>query len=91
MILVHRAGQTEVTEGVPIPPLTEVIKMYEIVAKGAGAFTGASVVGVALNTAHLDETTAKEEIVKVQTEIGLPCTDVIRFGASKLLEAVMRN
>jgi uncharacterized NAD-dependent epimerase/dehydratase family protein len=91
MILVHRAGQTEVMEGVPIPPLSEVIKLYEMVAKAAGAFPGASVVGVALNTAHLDEATAKGEIAKVHTETALPCTDVIRFGGAKLLDAVMRS
>ncbi|MBF2065473.1 MAG: DUF1611 domain-containing protein [Calothrix sp. C42_A2020_038] len=91
MILVHRSGQTEVTEGVPIPPLSEVVKLYEMVAKAAGAFRGAPVVGIALNTSHLDEVTAKEEIAKVQTETGLPCTDVIRFGSAKLLDAVMRS
>jgi uncharacterized NAD-dependent epimerase/dehydratase family protein len=91
LILVHRAGQTEVIEGVPIPPLSEVIKLYEMVAKGAGAFKGASVVGISLNTAHLDETTAKQEIANVQSETNLPCTDVIRYGGGKLLDAVMRS
>jgi uncharacterized NAD-dependent epimerase/dehydratase family protein len=46
MILVHRAGQTEVLEGVPIPPLAEIVKMYEMVAAGAGAFAKVPVVGM---------------------------------------------
>jgi uncharacterized NAD-dependent epimerase/dehydratase family protein len=89
MVLVHRAGQTEVMEGVRIPALTEVVAMYEMVARGAGAFANVPVVAVALNTSNLDEVTAKEEIIKVEDETGLPCTDAIRFGANKLLDAVM--
>lgn len=91
MILVHRAGQTEVLENVPIPPLVEVVKLYEMVAYAGGAFAKVPVAGIALNTAHLEEIEAKEEILKVETETGLPCTDVVRFGAGKLLDAVMRN
>lgn len=91
MILVHRAGQREVIEGIPIPPLTEVIKLYEMVARGAGAFAAVPVVGIALNTHHLDEMAAKQAIAQTEEETGLPCTDVIRFGADKLLDAVMRS
>ncbi len=91
MILVHRAGQTEVMENVPIPPLVEVVKLYEMVASAAGAFAKVPVACIALNTGHLDEVTAEEEIFKVETQTGLPCTDAIRFGASKLLDAVMRT
>ncbi|MFM9157339.1 MAG: DUF1611 domain-containing protein, partial [Dolichospermum sp.] len=40
LILVHRAGQTHNHNNphVPIPPLPEVIKMYEILASGEGEF-----------------------------------------------------
>ncbi|MEA5594266.1 DUF1611 domain-containing protein [Rivularia sp. UHCC 0363] len=91
MILVHRLGQNEVIEGVRIPPLAEVVKLYEIVASGAGAFAAVPVVGISLNTNNFDEATAKSAIAQVETETGLPCTDVIRFGGDKLLDAVMRN
>jgi uncharacterized NAD-dependent epimerase/dehydratase family protein len=91
MILVHRAGQTEVLEGVPIPPLAEVVKMYEMVAAGAGAFAKVPVVGIALNTGNLGEEAAREAVNRVEVETGLPCSDVIRFGAGKLLDAVMRK
>ena len=91
MILVHRLGQNEVIEGVVIPPLTEVVKLYEMVARGAGAFASVPVVGIALNTRNFDEETAQEAIAKIETETGLPCTDVIRFGGDKLLDAVMEN
>ncbi|AKG23836.1 DUF1611 domain-containing protein [Calothrix sp. 336/3] len=91
MILVHRAGQTEVIEGVKIPPLKEVVQLYETVATAAGAFAPVPVVGIALNTSALDETAAKQAIALVETETGLPCTDVVRFGAEILLDAVMSN
>ncbi|MGF1675825.1 MAG: DUF1611 domain-containing protein [Rivularia sp. (in: cyanobacteria)] len=91
MILVHRLGQNEVVEGVKIPPLTEVVKLYEIVASGAGAFATVPVVGIALNTKNFDQATAKTAIAQVEAETGLPCTDVIRFGGDKLLDAVMVN
>ncbi|MEB3214976.1 MAG: DUF1611 domain-containing protein [Nostocales cyanobacterium 94392] len=91
MVLVHRLGQNEVVEGVKIPPLAEVVKLYEIVASGAGAFATVPVVGIALNTKNFDQATAKTAIAQVETETGLPCTDVIRFGGDKLLDAVMKN
>lgn len=91
MILVHRAGQTQVMDNVPIPPLSEVIKLYEMVASAGGAFASVPVVGIALNTGHLDESAAKEAIAQVQSETNLPCTDPIRFDAGLLLDAIMRG
>lgn len=91
MILVHRAEQTEVVEGVTIPPLSDVIKLYEMVARAGGAFAPVPVVGVALNTKNLEENAAQDAIAQVEKDTGRPCTDVIRFGADKLLDAVMAN
>jgi uncharacterized NAD-dependent epimerase/dehydratase family protein len=91
MILVHRAGQTHVMDNVPIPPLSEVIKLYEMVASAGGAFASVPVVGVALNTGHLDESAAKEAIAQVKSETNLPCTDPIRFDAGLLLDAIVRG
>ncbi len=93
LVLVHRAGQTHVRNhpNVLIPPLKEVVRLYETVANAAGAFTPVRVVAIALNTAHLDEAQAKEAIEKTQAETGLPCTDAVRFDAGLLLDAVMRG
>ncbi|MEA5579697.1 DUF1611 domain-containing protein [Anabaena sp. UHCC 0451] len=93
LILVHQAGQTHNRNNphVPIPPLPEVIKMYEIVASGAGAFGKVPVAGIALNTRNLDESAAKNAIAQTITETGLPCTDPVRFGGGVLLDAVMRS
>lgn len=93
LVLVHRAGQTHVRNNphVTIPPLTDVVQLYETVASAAGAFSPVRVVGIALNTAHLDEAAAKDAIAKTTAETGLPCTDVVRCGAELLLDAVMRG
>jgi len=93
LVLVHRAGQTNIRNHyyVPIPPLPEVVKLYETVAKAGGAFAETRVVAIALNTAHLDQVAAERAIEQVKTETGLPCTDAVRFGADLLLEAVMEN
>ncbi|MBC6436116.1 DUF1611 domain-containing protein, partial [Nostoc sp. HG1] len=34
---------------------------------------------------------AKESIAQTIAETGLPCTDVVRFDANVLLDAVMKN
>ncbi len=91
MILVHRFGQTHVLDRFPIPPLSEVIELYETIAGAAGAFKKVVVAGIALNTAPLEESAAKSAIAQVEQETGRPCIDPVRFGASKLLDAVMSN
>jgi uncharacterized NAD-dependent epimerase/dehydratase family protein len=73
-----------------IPPLPEVIHLYETVARAGGAFAPIPVVAIALNTGHLTEREARDAIAQVQDETGLPCTDVVRFGADLLVDAVMK-
>jgi len=91
LILVHRAGQTHIRNcpHVPIPPLPQVIHLYETVATAAGAFRPAKVVGIALNTSGLDPQAAAIAIQSTQTITGLPCTDVFRCGPDPLLEAIL--
>ncbi|MCW6034716.1 DUF1611 domain-containing protein [Spirulina subsalsa FACHB-351] len=89
LILVHRAGQKTINRcpEVSIPPLPEVVRLYEMVGRAGGAFGETPVRGIALNTFHWGEQAAKEAIAQVTAETGLPCTDVVRFGADILLEA----
>ncbi|HEY9879340.1 MAG TPA: DUF1611 domain-containing protein [Leptolyngbyaceae cyanobacterium] len=91
LILVHRAGQTCIHNfpEVPIPPLPQVIQLYETVTAAGGAFFPARIVGIALNTGHLEDAEAKSAIAQVEKETNLPATDVIRFGADKLLDQVL--
>ncbi|ACK71977.1 protein of unknown function DUF1611 [Gloeothece citriformis PCC 7424] len=90
LILVHRAGQKHI-QSLPqilIPPLSDVVQLYNQVASVYGTFGDVRVKAIALNTFHLDEQSAKDAIAQVETETGLPCTDVVRFGADSLLEKV---
>jgi uncharacterized NAD-dependent epimerase/dehydratase family protein len=91
LVLVHRAGQKRIRTfaHVSIPPLREVIKVYETVAAAGGAFAPAKVAAIALNTAHLDETEAALAIEQVEIETGLPCTDPVRFGADLILDVLV--
>jgi len=93
ILLVHKAGQTQIKDSpdVKIPPLPEVIKLYEMVASVAGAMQPAKVAAIALNTAHLDDAAAKNAIAQVHEQTGLPCTDVVRFGADLLLDAIVTD
>ncbi len=87
LILVHKAGLTHIQHfsDFQIPPLTEVVKLYESVATAGGTFAPARVVGIALNTFGLSEAAAREAIADTSQQTGLPCTDAVRFGGEPLL------
>lgn len=91
LILVHRAGQTHIAHypNIKIPPLPDVINLYEQVTSAGGAFPSAKVIGIALNTGHLNSVTANEAIQAVSQSTMLPCADPLRGGADKLLDAIL--
>lgn len=91
LVLVHRAGQTHIQNfpSVKIPDLPSVIALYEQVATAAGAFYPARVVAIALNTGHLTTAAAEEAIQSVEAQTKLPCTDIFRTGADKLLAPIL--
>jgi uncharacterized NAD-dependent epimerase/dehydratase family protein len=93
LILVHRAGQTHIRtySHVSIPPLREVVRLYETVTAAGGAFAPARIAAIALNTAHLNDQDAEQAIEQTQIETGIPCTDPVRFGADLLLDAILSN
>ncbi len=92
LVLVHRARQTHIRryEYVPIPPLRDVVRVYETIAEAGGSFAPTKVAAIALNTAHLEVLAAQQAIEQAQIETGLPCTDPVRFGADLLLDAIIR-
>jgi uncharacterized NAD-dependent epimerase/dehydratase family protein len=90
LILVHRVGQQHIRD-LPdfiIPPLPEVVRLYETVASAGGTFGKIEVKAIALNTFHLDAQTAKRAIQETQELTGLPCTDAVRFGADSLFSVI---
>lgn len=70
---------------VKIPPLTDVIRLYEQVAEG---LRPAPVIGIALNTYDLTDAEARAAVEAARAETGLPTTDPVRFDPSPLADAI---
>ena len=86
MVLCHFPGRKKIKNyNISIPPLSELIKLHEEVAKPVKP---CKVIGISLNTRELEEKEAKEEIKKIEAETGLPTTDPVRFGCKKLVKAL---
>ena len=91
MILCHKVSRRMVGEYHPgeawveIPPLPEVVRVYE---QAAGWIQPAPVIGVALNTYDLGEAEARAAVGRAAKETGLPATDPVRFGPAPLVEAI---
>ena len=89
LVLCHAAGATEI-EGSPghaIPPLRELIDLHERIALPARK---AEVACVALNTTSIaDDDAARGAIAEIAAETGLPADDPVRFGAQRLLDALL--
>ena len=87
IVLAHKAGATKlVGYDVAIPPLTELIEAYETVCR---PLRPARVAAVALNTADLDEAGARAAVAETEEATGLVADDLVRFGADRVLQAVM--
>jgi uncharacterized NAD-dependent epimerase/dehydratase family protein len=70
---------------VSIPPLGEVIRLYESMAE---AVRPAPIIAVSLNTYDLGDAEAIEAVQRVQNDTGLPTTDPVRFGTDALVRAI---
>jgi uncharacterized NAD-dependent epimerase/dehydratase family protein len=90
LVLCHLVGQTEVEgyPGHPIPPLPELIELHEQASLPARP---ARVAAIALNTRDLDDEAAQQAIAEAEAETGLPADDPVRFGAGKLVDAVLER
>jgi uncharacterized NAD-dependent epimerase/dehydratase family protein len=90
LVLCHEAGRSQI-EGAgggphPIPPLRELVELHERLALPARP---ARVAAVALNTRALGEDEARAAVAAAEEETGLPADDPVRFGAAKLVDAVL--
>jgi uncharacterized NAD-dependent epimerase/dehydratase family protein len=90
-VLCHEAGRTIVegdpTES-PIPSLSELVDLHERMSL---RLRPAKVACVALNTSQLSEEEARTAVAEAEEETGLPADDPVRFGAGKLLDAVLNH
>jgi len=88
LVLCHRAGATEIegSPGHPIPPLRELVELYQRMALPRRP---SRVVALALNTVGMGDGTARRAIEAASDETGLPAADPVREGADGLLDAVL--
>jgi uncharacterized NAD-dependent epimerase/dehydratase family protein len=89
LVLAHKHGATSPYgyEDTAIPPLAALIQAHELVS---APISEARVAAIALNTADLaTDDQARAAIASVEDDTGLPCDDVPRFGADRLLDAVL--
>jgi uncharacterized NAD-dependent epimerase/dehydratase family protein len=88
-VLCHRAGTTEIEgcPGHPIPPLADLVELHERVSLPARK---AKVACVAVNTADLaGDDDARAAIAEATASTQLPTDDPVRFGAQRLLDALL--
>ncbi|TME05000.1 MAG: DUF1611 domain-containing protein [Chloroflexi bacterium] len=93
MIFCHKAGTTAI-EGYtncPFPPLNRMIQFNEDTVSWVRPERPCKVVGLALMTHHLGEQEAREAVKQAEDETGLPATDVFRFGAGVLMDALSKH
>jgi uncharacterized NAD-dependent epimerase/dehydratase family protein len=87
-VLCHRAGDIEIQgyPGHPLVPLAGLVELHEQISLPARR---APVVAVALNTAHLGDEPARAAIARASAETGLVADDPVRFGAARLVDAIV--
>lgn len=89
MVLVHQPTRVEMLhEGLPIPPLGEVVEAYE---RAAAWVKPAPVVAIAINGHGLDADAAAGWAERIAAETGLPAADPVRDGGERLVEAVVER
>ena len=88
LVLVHKAGAESIRNypDLAIPPLPDLIAAYETVA---APVRPARVAAIALNTSTLDEEAARAAVTTAEEQTGLVADDVVRFGAKRVLDAVV--
>jgi uncharacterized NAD-dependent epimerase/dehydratase family protein len=93
MIFCHKVGATEIEEYTycPLPSLNRMIQFNEDTVSWVRPDRPCKVVGLALVTHGLSEQEALDAVKKAEDETGLPATDVMRFGAGKLMDALSRH
>lgn len=93
MIFCHKAG-TKTIEGYehnPLPSLNRLIEMNEEAVSWLRPDRSSKVVGLALVTHHLNEQEASAAVKSAEDETGLPATDVMRSGATVLMDTLVRH
>jgi D-glutamate N-acetyltransferase len=90
-VLCHEVGRKTVegdATSSPLPSLRELVDLHERMSL---KLRPAKVACIALNTAFVSEAEAREAIAATEAETGLPTDDPVRYGAAKLVDAVVES
>ena len=90
MIFCHKAGETAI-EGYtycPLPSLKRMIAINEDTVSWVRPERPCKVVGLSIMTIGLGEQEARDALKQAEDETGLPATDVMRYGAGVLMDAL---
>ena len=90
-VLCHEVGRTLVDGDATETPLASLAELVDLHERMSLRRRPAKVVCVALNTSNVDEDEARAAIAAAEEETGLPADDPVRFGAAKLLDAVLNS
>jgi uncharacterized NAD-dependent epimerase/dehydratase family protein len=88
MVFVHEPGRALI-DGDPRYPIRALAELIDDQIRMARHIRPAPVVAVALKTNRLTEEEAREAVVQTERETGLVADDPVRFGAGRILEAVV--
>ncbi|MDH3252059.1 MAG: DUF1611 domain-containing protein [Ignavibacteria bacterium] len=86
MIMCHQPARIRDDYGQPIPDLNVLIRLHEDII---GFFRPSKVVGIGINSVGLTEEQSKEAARSIEEHTGLPAVDAFRFGADRLVDALM--
>ncbi len=88
MVFVHEPGR-ELIDGDPRYPIGDLAALIDDQVRMARHVRPAPVVAVALKTNRISEEAAREAIIETERATGLVADDPVRFGAGRILEAVL--
>lgn len=89
LILCYATHRKQFTNtDIPIPPLQTFVNLYEHISS---AVHPCKVVGVAMNSRGESDTFYEQEKQRIQNELQLPVTDVIRENADVLVDALLSH
>jgi uncharacterized NAD-dependent epimerase/dehydratase family protein len=88
LVFVHEPGRKTI-DGDPRYPIPALLELIDDQVRMARRVRPAAVVAVALKTNRLDAEAARAAIAEVERETALVADDPVRFGAGRLLDAVL--
>jgi uncharacterized NAD-dependent epimerase/dehydratase family protein len=90
LVFVHEPGR-ELIDGNPRFPIRDLPQLIDDYVRMARHVRPAAVVAVALKTNRIDEDAARAAIARTERETGLIADDPVRFGAGRILDAVLSS